>query len=87
MQPTDPADLRAAVLGIEGLVLDADGVCAELKRVDTRFRELTGRSLAPIWRAPGGHTTPNALAAARRCLPKPGSTAHVARRHCQWKSL
>ncbi len=48
-------------------VLDADGVCAELKRVDTRFRELTGRSLAPIWRAPGGHTTPNALAAARRC--------------------
>jgi peptidoglycan/xylan/chitin deacetylase (PgdA/CDA1 family) len=48
-------------------VLDADGVCAELKRVDARFRELTGRSLAPIWRAPGGHTTPNALAAARRC--------------------
>ena len=48
-------------------VLDADGVCAELKRVDTRFRELTGRSLAPIWRAPGGHTTANALAAAKRC--------------------
>jgi len=48
-------------------VLDAEGVCAELKRVDTRFRELTGRPLAPIWRAPGGHTTANALAAAKRC--------------------
>jgi peptidoglycan/xylan/chitin deacetylase (PgdA/CDA1 family) len=48
-------------------VLDADGVCAELKRVDTRFRELTGRPLDPVWSAPGGHTTPNTLAAARRC--------------------
>ena len=48
-------------------VLDADGVCAELKRVDTRFRELTGRALDPVWSAPGGHTTANALAAARRC--------------------
>jgi peptidoglycan/xylan/chitin deacetylase (PgdA/CDA1 family) len=48
-------------------ILDAEGVCAELKRVETRFRELTGRSLAPIWRAPGGRTTPNALAAAKGC--------------------
>ncbi len=48
-------------------ILDADALCAELKRVDTRFRELTGRGLDPIWRAPGGRTTPNTLAAAKRC--------------------
>jgi len=48
-------------------VLDAAGVCAELKRVDTRFRELTGRPLDPVWSAPGGRATPNALAAAARC--------------------
>ncbi len=48
-------------------VLDAAGVCAELRRVDERFRALTGRGLDPIWRAPGGRTTPNALAAAKAC--------------------
>jgi len=47
--------------------LDPQGVCEELRRVETRFRELTGRGLDPIWRAPGGRTTPNALAAARSC--------------------
>jgi len=33
---------------------DAGEVCAEIGRVDTRFRELAGRPLDPIWRAPGG---------------------------------
>jgi peptidoglycan/xylan/chitin deacetylase (PgdA/CDA1 family) len=47
--------------------LDAQGVCAELRRVQTRFHELTGRDLDPIWRAPGGRTTPNTLAAAQAC--------------------
>jgi peptidoglycan/xylan/chitin deacetylase (PgdA/CDA1 family) len=41
--------------------------CAELKRVDQRFVELTGRHLDPIWRAPGGHVSPNTLAAAASC--------------------
>jgi peptidoglycan/xylan/chitin deacetylase (PgdA/CDA1 family) len=41
--------------------------CAELKRVDTRFRELTGAMLDPFWRAPGGHLTPALLAAGNRC--------------------
>jgi peptidoglycan/xylan/chitin deacetylase (PgdA/CDA1 family) len=48
-------------------VLDPAQVCAELKRVDERFRELTGRGLDPLWRAPGGRTTPSALAAAKGC--------------------
>jgi peptidoglycan/xylan/chitin deacetylase (PgdA/CDA1 family) len=41
--------------------------CAELKRVDDAFRGLTGRALDPLWRAPGGRTSPNALAAATGC--------------------
>jgi peptidoglycan/xylan/chitin deacetylase (PgdA/CDA1 family) len=41
--------------------------CAELKRVDQRFAELTGRRLDPFWRAPGGHVSPNTLAAAKAC--------------------
>ncbi len=47
--------------------LDAQGVCAELKRSENRFREFTGRGYDAIWRAPGGYTTPNTLAAARAC--------------------
>jgi peptidoglycan/xylan/chitin deacetylase (PgdA/CDA1 family) len=43
------------------------GVCAELQRPDTRFQEFTGRRLDPLWRAPGGRTTPNTLAAAQAC--------------------
>jgi peptidoglycan/xylan/chitin deacetylase (PgdA/CDA1 family) len=47
--------------------LDAAAYCAELKRVDDVFRVYTGRGLDPIWRAPGGRTTPNGLAAASAC--------------------
>jgi peptidoglycan/xylan/chitin deacetylase (PgdA/CDA1 family) len=45
----------------------AQQYCDELRRVDTRFAQLTGRRLDPIFRAPGGHTSPNILAAARAC--------------------
>jgi peptidoglycan/xylan/chitin deacetylase (PgdA/CDA1 family) len=41
--------------------------CAEIRRVDSRFHELTGRHLDPIWRAPGGHTSARTIAAARSC--------------------
>ena len=41
--------------------------CAELKRVDQRFVELTGRHLDPIWRAPGGKVSPRTLAAGKAC--------------------
>jgi peptidoglycan/xylan/chitin deacetylase (PgdA/CDA1 family) len=47
--------------------LDAEQICAELKRPDARFAELTGRKLDPLWRAPGGRTTPLALKAAEAC--------------------
>lgn len=41
--------------------------CDELRRVDTRFEQLTGRRLDPIFRTPGGHGSPNILAAAKAC--------------------
>jgi peptidoglycan/xylan/chitin deacetylase (PgdA/CDA1 family) len=41
--------------------------CDELRRVDQRFALLTGRHLDPFFRAPGGHTSPNVLAAAKSC--------------------
>ncbi|MED5598140.1 polysaccharide deacetylase family protein [Janthinobacterium sp. P210006] len=41
--------------------------CEELRRVDTRFQELTGRKLDPFWRAPGGYTSPRTLAAGSAC--------------------
>ncbi len=45
----------------------AQDYCDELRRVDARFHELTGRRLDPYFRAPGGHTSPNVLAAAKAC--------------------
>jgi peptidoglycan/xylan/chitin deacetylase (PgdA/CDA1 family) len=66
----DTADGRTRYVHLNGKteVLDAAGVCAELKRVEQRFQEITGgRALEPIWRAPGGRTTPVALAAAKQC--------------------
>ena len=47
--------------------LDGDAICAEIRRPDNRFRELTGRALDPLWRAPGGRTTPLTLKAAQAC--------------------
>jgi peptidoglycan/xylan/chitin deacetylase (PgdA/CDA1 family) len=41
--------------------------CTELRRVDQRFRELTGAGLDSFWRAPGGKLTPAALAAGQAC--------------------
>jgi len=41
--------------------------CAEIRRSDQRFRELTGRGLDPFWRAPGGKTSARTLAAGKTC--------------------
>lgn len=42
-------------------------VCDELQRVATRFTELTGSKLDPLWRAPGGKLTPQLRAAGTAC--------------------
>jgi peptidoglycan/xylan/chitin deacetylase (PgdA/CDA1 family) len=45
----------------------ADQYCAELRRVDTRFQQLTGTRLDPIWRAPGGRVSNQTIAAGEAC--------------------
>jgi peptidoglycan/xylan/chitin deacetylase (PgdA/CDA1 family) len=49
------------------LAWTAADYCSELRRVDQRFRELTGVALDPFWRAPGGKLTPATLAAGQAC--------------------
>lgn len=48
-------------------VLSAAQYCAELKRPADRWREMTGQPMAPLFRAPGGKTSPALLEAARAC--------------------
>jgi peptidoglycan/xylan/chitin deacetylase (PgdA/CDA1 family) len=49
-------------------VLDGPGLCAELQWPITRLRAMAPEALVlPLWRAPGGFTTPNALALAAAC--------------------
>jgi peptidoglycan/xylan/chitin deacetylase (PgdA/CDA1 family) len=46
---------------------DARAVCAEIDRVGTRFRELTGQPLEPLWRAPGGKAPAAVMSAVKGC--------------------
>ncbi len=41
--------------------------CRELGRSAQRFQAMTGQAMAPLFRAPGGKTSPALLAAAQRC--------------------
>jgi peptidoglycan/xylan/chitin deacetylase (PgdA/CDA1 family) len=41
--------------------------CREIRRVDDRFRELTGVNLQKIWRAPGGKTSPRSIKMGSQC--------------------
>jgi peptidoglycan/xylan/chitin deacetylase (PgdA/CDA1 family) len=54
-------------------LLDQSAFCTEMKRVEDAFHAMTGRRLDPIWRAPGGRTTPRALQFAATC----GYARHV----------
>jgi peptidoglycan/xylan/chitin deacetylase (PgdA/CDA1 family) len=47
--------------------LDQRAFCADLKRVEQRFTELTGHRLAGLWRAPGGRTTQQTILWAASC--------------------
>jgi peptidoglycan/xylan/chitin deacetylase (PgdA/CDA1 family) len=49
------------------VTLTPAAVCDELRRVERAFAAHAGRGLDAVWRAPGGHTTPKALAAANEC--------------------
>jgi len=45
----------------------APQLCGELKRVDERLRQLTGRGVDPWWRAPGGRAPEAAMRGAAQC--------------------
>jgi peptidoglycan/xylan/chitin deacetylase (PgdA/CDA1 family) len=49
------------------ILLSPAALCEELRRVESAFRAYSGRGLDAVWRAPGGRTTPKALAAAQGC--------------------
>lgn len=65
----DQPDGKVRYVLMDGSVkfLDDAGICEEIRQPDRRFRELTGRGLDPLWRAPGGRTTPLTLKAAEHC--------------------
>ena len=48
-------------------VLDGAAYCAELAQPAARFKAMTGQTMSPWFRAPGGKTSPALLAAAERC--------------------
>jgi peptidoglycan-N-acetylmuramic acid deacetylase len=41
--------------------------CEEIDKVASRFHQLTGGQIDHYWRAPGGHLTPNTIAAGQAC--------------------
>lgn len=47
--------------------ITAGAYCEGLKRSALRFQEMTGQVMAPIFRAPGGRTSPALLATAQAC--------------------
>lgn len=47
--------------------ISAADYCASLNKVALRFKAMTGQVMAPIFRAPGGKTSPALLAAAKQC--------------------
>ncbi|MCW5256509.1 polysaccharide deacetylase family protein [Verminephrobacter aporrectodeae subsp. tuberculatae] len=51
----------------QSLVLSAAEYCAEIARAADRLQALTGRAPLPLFRAPGGKTSPRLLASARAC--------------------
>lgn len=74
-----PGRVRYVARGGRGAeVLDQAALCAELARPVARLREMVPQAVVlPLWRAPGGVTTPNALAMARACgLRHQGWTAN-----------
>lgn len=74
-----PGRTRYASRGGEGAeVLDNAALCAELERPVQALRAMVpDATVLPLWRAPGGRTTPGAVAMARQCgLTHQGWTAN-----------
>ena len=61
MQPSAGADKGRTE------VWDAARYCANIRRASDRLREVTDAPVLPLYRAPGGKTSPSLLRAARAC--------------------
>lgn len=68
-QPDGRWLMRASAGPHQGVVQtwDAPRYCQELQRANTRLQQLTGQKPLPLFRAPGGKTSPSLLAAAKQC--------------------
>jgi peptidoglycan-N-acetylmuramic acid deacetylase len=68
-RPAGHFEMRPAAGPDAGRTLDwtAADYCTELRRSATRFKAMTGQTMAPLFRAPGGKTSPALLAAATSC--------------------
>ena len=51
----------------QNLIWSAQDYCADLKKASERLELMTGRASLPLFRAPGGKTSPALLKAARQC--------------------
>lgn len=62
-------DMRPSAGPAQGKALhwQAADYCAELDRSARRFQAMTGQTMAPLFRAPGGKTSPRLLDAAAAC--------------------
>ncbi len=49
------------------MIIDASAYCAQLDRASARLRDMTGVQPMPLFRAPGGKTSHQLLAAAKAC--------------------
>lgn len=61
--------IRASAGPLEGkdLIWTAAQYCGEIAKAGTRLQEITGQKPLPLFRAPGGKTSPALLAAAKTC--------------------
>ncbi|MEY2953885.1 MAG: hypothetical protein RLZZ401_1972 [Pseudomonadota bacterium] len=68
-RPDGRFNIRASAGPQEGRlqVWDAARYCAEIRRAADRVSELTGVPALPLYRAPGGKTSPRLLATAQAC--------------------
>ncbi|WP_088284036.1 polysaccharide deacetylase family protein [Ideonella sp. A 288] len=68
-RPDGGFDLRPSMGPQAGrrVAVSAAGYCAELRRPADRFQAITGQAMLPLFRAPGGKTSPALLAAAKAC--------------------
>ncbi len=68
-QPNGQWLMRASAGPNKGVVesWSAQRYCTELQRASTRLKQITGQAPLPLFRAPGGKTSPSLLKAAKQC--------------------